>query len=278
MTPMKLSITIQTPEVTKIFPVALLSGAIEEKLRKAARFGAEGVELVTTNPSSVDVDRLLDLIHQNHLQVAAVASGGMGFAAGLTLLNPDPAIASLAQQRLAELIRFAACLEAPVITVGSFRGRAAGDRDAGLQRLAAILRTAGDMAVEQGVRLALEPLNRYEADLLNNSAQGLAFLQELDHPAVGLLLDTYHVNIEETSWTEPFRRVMAAGKLFHVHLGDNNRLPPGKGLIDFGAIVRTLQEIGYAGWLSAELLPQPDPDAAAEQTLAHMRKILEEMA
>lgn len=280
---MKLSLTIQTPEVPKAFPVALLSGTFEEKLQKAARYQADGVELVTTDPSAIDADRLLDLLQQNHLQVSAIASGGMGFAAGLTLLNPDAAIAGLARQKLAELIRFAACLEAPVVTVGSFRGRAvaieniAGDKDAALRRLAVILQTAGNLAAEQGVCLALEPLNRYEADLIHNSTQGLAFLQELNHPAVGLLLDTYHVNIEESSWTEPFRRVMAAGKLFHVHLGDNNRLPPGKGLIDFRSIVRTLQEIGYTGWLSAELIPQPDPDTAGEQTLAHMRRILKEI-
>jgi sugar phosphate isomerase/epimerase len=90
-----------------------------------------------------------------------------------------------------------------------------------------------------------------------------------------LLLDTYHVNIEETSWTEPFRRLMAAGKLWHVHLGDNNRLPPGRGLIDFAAIVATLRQLDYTGWLSAELLARPDPDTAAQQTLTYMRSLLE---
>ena len=87
-------------------------------------------------------------------------------------------------------------------------------------------------------------------------------------------MDTYHINIEEASWTEPFRQVMAEDKLFHVHLGDNNRLPPGKGLIDFSAIVDTLAEINYTGYLSAELFPKPDPDTAARQTLEYMNTIL----
>jgi sugar phosphate isomerase/epimerase len=131
------------------------------------------------------------------------------------------------------------------------------------------------MADARNVQLALEPLNRYETDIIHNVEEGLAFLHEVNHPALGLLLDTYHINIEEPSWTEPFRRAMSSGQLLHVHLGDNNRLPPGHGLIDFAAIVATLREIGYSGYLSAELLALPDPDTAARQTLAHMRCLLE---
>jgi sugar phosphate isomerase/epimerase len=127
------------------------------------------------------------------------------------------------------------------------------------------------------VRIALEPLNRFEGDLLNNVAEGLAFLNELNHPSVGLLLDTFHVNIEESSWTEPFRQAMQAGKLFHVHLGDNNRLPPGHGLIDFAAILATLQETGFTGWLSAELLGKPDPDTAGQQTIDVMTHLMKEL-
>ncbi|MGW8250065.1 MAG: sugar phosphate isomerase/epimerase family protein, partial [Anaerolineales bacterium] len=92
---------------------------------------------------------------------------------------------------------------------------------------------------------------------------------------LGLLLDTYHVNIEESSYSEPFRHTIQAGRLFHVHLGDNNRLPPGQGLIDFEAIVKTLYECGYSGYLSAELLAKPDPDTAARETLTYMRGLLE---
>ena len=68
---------------------------------------------------------------------------------------------------------------------------------------------------------------------------------------------------------------MQAGKLWHVHLGDNNRLSPGDGMIDFAALVRTLHTLGYAGCLSAELLALPDPDTAARRTVEHIRPLLE---
>ena len=273
---MKLSLAIQTPEVPFQLPVALLSGTFEEKLRKASELGAEGVELMCFDPAALDAGSIRSSLAGCRLEAAAVASGALGFGK-VMLLHPDPQVRQAARSRLVDLIDFAARLGAPLVTVGGFRGRSAGDPGAALTRLADILSEAGEAAAGRGVRLALEPLNRYENDLINNAAQGLAFLQQLNHPAVGLLLDTFHVNIEEASWTEPFERVFAAGKLFHVHLGDNNRLPPGKGLIDFRAILHTLQALGYQGYLSAELLALPDADAAAEDTLAFMHGLLEKI-
>ena len=269
---MLLSLAIQTPEVPVRVPVALLAGDLPEQLAKAAAMGYDGVELITIDPAGIDRGALRSLLAKYHLLVSAVASGGMAFAAKLTLLHPDPAAAKLARERLDQMIDLASDLEAPVVTVGSFRGRAVGDPQRSKQQLADALCIAGEHAAAHGVRLALEPLNRYEADLLHTAAETLAFLQEVNHPAVGILLDSYHVNIEESSWTEPYRQVMAAGKLFYAHLGDNNRLPPGKGLIDFPAILHTLRDGGYDGWLSAELLPLPDPDTAARLTASAMRK------
>ncbi len=138
-----------------------------------------------------------------------------------------------------------------------------------------MLRRAAEHAAAAGIRLALEPLNRYEADLINTAEQGLEFVEEVGHPALGLLLDTYHANIEEASWEAPFRSLTEAGRLWHVHLGDNNRLPPGRGMIDFCALLRLLRSLGYDGALSAELLAIPDPDTAACQTVEYMRPLLE---
>ena len=269
---MLLSLVIQTPEVPTRVPVALLDGNLERNLAKVSRMGYDGVELMTIDPAGLDRISIRNYLTQHHLQVSAIASGGMAFAAKLTLLNPDPAVASLAQQRLDDMIDLASDLGAPVVTVGSFRGRAVEDKSRSLQVLADILRNAAERAVKRGVRIALEPLNRYEADLLNTAAQTLEFLHDVNHPAAGILLDTFHVNIEESSWTEPYRQVMNAQKLFYVHLGDNNRWSPGKGLIDFPAILRTLKEGGYDGWLSAELLPLPNPGIAVSDTVNTMRK------
>ena len=271
---MKLALTVQTSEVDRTVPVALLSGTFEEKIAKARDLGADGVELLTSNPTTLDAGRIRACLEQNALEVAAIGSGAVAFAAGLRLLDADPDTASRARQRLHELVDLAAAVGAPLVTIGSFRGWAGpAGTQRGRERLAALLREAAARAQAAGVRLVLEPLNRYEADLIHTAEEGLAFLREIGHPALGLLLDTYHVNIEESSWTEPFRQAAAVGQLWHVHLGDNNRLPPGRGLIDFPAITATLREAGYTGYLSAELLGRPDPDTAARQTLDYMRRL-----
>jgi sugar phosphate isomerase/epimerase len=125
--------------------------------------------------------------------------------------------------------------------------------------------------------LVLEPLNRYESDIVNTTAEGLELIEQVGHPSLGLLLDTFHVNIEEASVYDCFRLAMAAGRLWHVHLGDSNRLPPGEGHLDFAGIVSTLAEAGYDGYLSAELLAKPDPDTAAERTIRTMRGIMSQI-
>lgn len=272
---MKLALAIQTPEVKPTIPVALLTGSFKEKLQKAAKLGADGVELMTTDPNSLNLTDIRSAIQQAEIEVAAIGSGAVGFATGLTLLHSDPTKANLAELKLRKLIDFAVDVGAPLVTIGGFRGRLASVGEGGRQLLADVLLDGASYAHSGGIRLALEPLNRYETDVILNTDEGLNLINEINHPALGLLLDTYHVNIEESSWTDPFRRAMASERLWHVHLGDNNRLPPGQGLIDFHAIVTTLREIGYTSYLSAELLPRPDPDTAAEQTVKFMKIILE---
>ncbi len=270
---MRLALAVQTPEVQPTVPVALLAGTFEEKLAKAARFGADGIELMPADPAQLDASFIRSSLEANGLQAAAVGSGAVRLACGLALLHADPAVAAQAKSRLHDLVDLAAAVGAPLVTIGGFRGHIS-EAKAGPEQLAAILRTAASHAEERGIRLVLEPLNRYETDLIRTADEGLAFVEQIGHPAVGLLLDTYHMNIEESSWAEPFRRLMAAGRLWHVHIGDSNRLPPGRGMADFSTIVATLRETGYTGYLSAELLAQPDPDTAARETLTYMRTLL----
>ncbi len=272
---MRLALAVQTPEVSISLPVALLSGTWPEKVDKAAQLGVEGLELMTADPSQVDVHLLRSVMVARGIAAVAVGTGAAAMQAGLCLLHADPDLAARARIRLNELIDFAAAMGAPLVTIGSFRGRLARAGPDGRAQLAEILNRAAERAAAAGVRLALEPLNRYEADFVNTAEEGLAFVNEVGNAALGLLLDTYHVNIEEAAWEAPFRQLMQAGKLWHVHLGDNNRLPPGDGMIDFSALVRILRTLGYCGALSAELLARPDPDTAARRTVKHMRPLLE---
>ena len=209
-----------------------------------------------------------------NLQVAAVGTGAIALLERLTLLAANVEIEHRAFARLRRVIDLAAALGAPIVTIGSFRGRLAWSDGDGQDHLAGILHDAGDEAAARNVRLAVEPLNRYETDVIHTIDEGLRFLERVEHSHVGLLIDTFHANIEEALPTAAIERAMARGRLWHVHLGDSNRLAPGWGHFDFGGCIRTLEAAGYRGWLSAEILRQPDPDAAAAQTARHMRQLV----
>jgi len=272
---MKLALATTTPEVRTTIPVALLSGSFPERLQKAARLGYDGVELMVVRPHELNVDEMRTQLSEVGLEVAAIASGAIYMTDKVSLLASDLEVSRQAAARLEALIDLAAALDAPIVTIGSFRGRlawAGGPEARG--ELVSILRAGAEKALERGVRLVLEPVNRYEGDVIHTASDGLELIEEVAHSHLGLLLDTYHVNIEESSLTEPFRRAMAAGRLWHVHLGDSNRLPPGQGHLDFPSIVATLRASGYQGYLSAELLAQPDPDTAAEATIRTMRQYI----
>jgi sugar phosphate isomerase/epimerase len=149
-------------------------------------------------------------------------------------------------------------------------------RRAAVERLGRHIELAAQLdaavARQKGVRLALEPINRYETDLIHTVDEGLALLAEVGAAAdtLGLLLDTFHMNIEEPSITDSICRAAEAN--FHFHVADSNRWYPGAGHLDFAHILAVLRdEVGYEGWVSAEILPQPDAQTAARRAMERLR-------
>jgi sugar phosphate isomerase/epimerase len=131
-------------------------------------------------------------------------------------------------------------------------------------------------ASQQGVRLALEPINRYETTLINSVGEGLELIKSVDADNFGLLLDTFHMNIEEPSLMMSMRA--CGSRIFHFHVADSNRWYPGGGHLDFAAIIQTLADLGYTGFISGEFMPKPDALTAAQKCIAHLRLILEKVS
>lgn len=272
---MKIALTTTAPDVLLPFPFSLLEGDFPTRLQKAARLGYDGVELVVLQPDQLDPGQIKRQVEAAGLKIAAIASGAQAYLAKLTLLAADDQTRARAYERLLALIGFAAETGAPVVTIGSFRGRvAAGQREQAYADLVSILCRACSAAAEHAVRLAIEPLNRYETELVFNAAEGQALIDAVGHAQLGLLLDTFHMNIEEASFCETIRSVVQAGRLWHVHIADSNRLALGQGHIPFDEIFTMLNELGYAGYCSAELLNRPTPDIAAKKTIDFCRPYL----
>ena len=147
------------------------------------------------------------------------------------------------------------------------QGRWEGDvtREQALGWLGEALEELGEFAAGLDQVFLYEPLNRYETNLLHRTPDAAAWLRTLRTNNVRVLSDLFHMNIEEP---DVAGALLDAGSLVgHVHFADSNRRAIGMGHTDMDPVIGALREIGYQGYLSAEILPLPDSAAAARQTI-----------
>ncbi len=225
-------------------------GAVEHRFDAVEVFAGSGREL-----AALDLPRVLD---GTGLKVAAVGTGAGFVKHKLTLTDPDPAGRWRAVDHVRDFINEAAGLGAMVI-IGSMQGRRQPGEplDAAAGRLTDAVGDLARHAVANGVTLLIEPLNRYEGDILNRLDQART-LAEAAGPGVKILADLFHMNIEEPSVAGALTAV--GPWVGHIHLADSNRGAPGSGHTDFAAVVVALRHINYDGYLSAEIFTGSPPE------------------
>lgn len=238
----------------------------------AARHGFDAVEIFPPAANAVSIGTARELMERHSLKVAAVGTGAGWVRHKLRLTDPDPAVRAKAREFIYGIINLAGYLGAPAI-IGSMQGRWEGavSREQALDWLAEELTALSERAAAHQQVLLYEPLNRYETNLLNRNADAVEFVTSRGLKNVKLLCDLYHMNIEEQNLAESLRQTGAL--LGHVHFADSNRRAIGLGHTDIAPIGAGLKEIGYAGYLSAEILPLPDAEIAASQTMASFHKL-----
>jgi D-psicose/D-tagatose/L-ribulose 3-epimerase len=176
--------------------------------------------------------------------------------AGRDPSHPDKKIQQAGIDYLAHLIDGAAAMGGTLVAgplysaVGRQWQQTPAMRKEDLARTAKNLRVSADYAETRGVRLALEPLNRFETSFINLTEQALELVELIGSPAVGLMMDTFHANIEEKSLGKALE--MAGDKLWHVHANENDRGIPGTGHVTWAEIAAALKKINYNGALVIE--------------------------
>ncbi len=258
----------------------------------AADLGAETFELAVEDPDLVEARPLAAALHRRGLHPVVCGAYGPGRDVG----DPDPAVRASTLAYVARLVRLAEALGADVVagpaygSVGLARALPAAERRAERERVVASLRQAAEDAAAHGVRLALEPLNRFETDRINTVEQGVRLCEEVDHPAVGLHLDTFHQHLEERDSGAAVRQAAAAGRLFHVHACENDRGVPGRGQVAWNSVATALRDVGYDGDVVIESFTPavtsiaaavclwrpvaPDQDTIAREGLLFLRRLL----
>jgi D-psicose/D-tagatose/L-ribulose 3-epimerase len=271
--------------------------ALETTCARLQRFGYDGIEL-KGEPQTYDPAEVTRLCKVYGLQVLSLAGIYPWPTEERDLANPDPRVRQKAVAYLMSCVDFAAEVGTPVVIVvpssvaktapvGTFASEEEWMTAVANEWGHAVdsVREAALHAQARGVRLAVEPINRYETFLVNTCEQAIQFIQEVGSAAVGLHLDTFHMNIEEADLGSAFRR--AGKRLLNVHIADSNRQGVGRGHTDFRAMMRALVDIGYQGSLALEPLPPvPDPyfavrikrfaslrDAYAEESITRLKAL-----
>lgn len=269
---MQLSFTVSLQKTR--FGAVAFGDSLEGVFEKLKTLGYDGVELAIRNPEEIDVERVLKLVTQYDLRVPAIGTGQAFIEEGLSLSSLNPEIRRRTQERIKSHILLATPLQSLVI-IGLIRGILPEDqreRDLAIHYFRDSLAECASFAEKQGVRIVIEPLNRYETNFLNTVEETLEFVNSLGYRNIGILTDTFHMNIEEQSIDSALIR---AGKLlWHFHAADSNRWAPGFGHLNFQEILRVLTALGYSGFISAEVLQKPSFQEAARKNLCVLREAL----
>ncbi|MCD9023712.1 sugar phosphate isomerase/epimerase family protein [Cohnella silvisoli] len=227
-------------------------------LSKIKQWGFDGVELAADNMDPADAKAFAVALDELGLGRTTIA------ALDATVADPasrDPALRLAAVKTLKLAIDNTSSLGADLLCgplfqgLGRFTGKGPMADEWGFA--VETLREAGEYAATLGVKIALEPINRFEMYLVNTLDAGVRFVKEVGLDNVGLLADTHHGNIEENHVAEAWRQ--AAEHIFHVHISENNRGVPGSGHAVGPEIFDALKDNGYDGWLTIEAFSQAVP-------------------
>ena len=180
-------------------------------------------------------------------------------------ISPDAASRKAALAHAKWVTDCCAAVGAPILAgpmhsaLGHFSGAAptAQERKRGIS----YHRASGDYAAKKNVRFAVEALNRFECYFLNTMEQLADYIDEVDHPAIKAMYDTFHANIEEK---DPVAAIKTIRKhLIHIHISENDRGTPGQGHVPWAATYKALRAAKYDGWLTIEAFGRAMPAVAA---------------
>ena len=263
------------------------TAAVIELAPKVKAMGFDILEIACENPTLLDIAAIRKTLAAN--QLSTIICSVLGPDRNIS--SYDPAIRDNARQYVLWLIDAADQLGSQVVCgpLYSAVGKAHLEDSAAREKEWALavseIGEMADVAAGKGVRLAFEPLNRFETDMINTVSQGMRFIKDVGRENVGFHLDTFHMHLEEKNSAEAIR--LAGDKIFHFHACENDRGVPGSGQVRWKEIASALKSVNYQGAVVIEsFTPQvkeiaravniwreiaPSQDAIAQQGLQYLK-------
>ncbi len=232
-------------------------------LSKVKDMGYDILEIAVEDAGLIDWKKIRQ--EANDLDLQLTICGAFGPERDISSTDPD--YRAIGKQYIIDCIRIAGEAGSPIFTgplysaVGKTRlvspEQRKQERDWCVQTLAEVSRVAADY----GITLGLEPLNRFETDMVNTAEQALSILEEVNHPNLKFVLDTFHANIEEKNIAATIRKV-GKNMLCHIQGNESDRGTPGTGHLEWTEIRDALKDIGYEGAVVIETFGQPSKELA----------------
>ncbi len=270
---LKLAYMVATPDV-RLKSALGHPGDLATTAALLKDLGYDGMELTVADPSLLDWDSIVDTAADAGLDIPMICTGEVFGQERLGLADPDADIRARALDRIKCVVRLASRVGA-MVNIGRSRGRyseSVSRKQTETWAQDAFTELA-DYAGKRNVVIALEPIAAHVCNFINSTQDGLEWVDRVNHPNFRLMVDIYHMNIEDRT---PMRESLQAARnaIVYVHLCDSNRKPPGWGHIEFGEFLSDLMAYGYEGYVSAEVSNYPDPVAAVRQSVEVLRPLV----
>lgn len=263
---------LSTAEDAPLSAPILLTGSINDNLITANKLGYNAIEIHTRPDEKIDFNSVRDTMATYNVQISAIITGRLNTEGLCNLIDDRPYVMQTAMQGMYQYIDIAEKLNSDIV-LGWVKGNvpAGKNRDKYLKRLATNLDILANYAGERNVKIHAEVINRYEVNIFTTGKETMDFIKNWYLDNVYVHLDTFHMNIEETNMLETIR--YCKDKLGYFHVADNTRSYPGSGQLPFPAILKTLQDINYDGYLSVECLPGNNREQTALSALKYLKSI-----
>ena len=235
-----------------LFVSPFTTQSIAPIFEKVSQLGYDAIEIAVEDPSQIDAEQVAAALDKYNL--TAVVCGAFGASRDLT--SNDPAIHQECFKYIEACLKLCnqwgtSFLAGPMYSaVGKRRMLSADARKKEWNLAVKNVRIACEIAAQHNCQLAIEPINRFETDLVNTSADVCQLVKEINHPAAKISLDSFHMNIEEKN---PMEAILQAGShLIHMQISENHRGIPGTGITPWNEYATALNKINYSGVISVE--------------------------
>jgi D-psicose/D-tagatose/L-ribulose 3-epimerase len=245
------------------------TSSIDELFAKVAKMGYDYIEIAVEDPAIIDGEAVKAALAKYGLK--AIVCGAFGPTRDLT--HEDPAIHQNCFKYIEACLDFCALWDTKFFAgpmysaVGKARMLFQEQRKQEWQLAVENLRIVCEMAASRGLEIALEPLNRFESDLVNTADDVLRLIRDINHPAAKIILDGFHMNIEEPDIVAAIK--LAGDLLIHVQVSENYRGTPGTGQTNWAAYKEGLEAINYKGVISIESFTPMNQELAAAVCIWH---------